>query len=85
MPRMEPPPAAGRNSPQSALMMVVLPEPLGPRNPKISPLPTGEAHVVNRGEFAEAKGQVIGCNGRRHRRRTAADMPDLSTPCGLST
>ena len=40
-------------------MMVVLPEPLGPRKPKSSPLSI-EADVVDCGEVAEADGEVVG-------------------------
>ena len=78
-------PSEGRSSPQSALMMVVLPEPFGPRKPKSSPLPTLEADVVDRGERAEADGEVIGCDDGGHSRRTVADMPDLRIRCALST
>ena len=36
------------------LIAVVLPDPLGPRSPKISPLADGEVQVVERDELAVA-------------------------------
>ncbi len=39
-------------------MVVVLPAPLGPRKPRISPLARGERDVADRGEVAVALGQV---------------------------
>ena len=44
-----------------------------------------EADVADRGERAEADGEMVGCNDGRHSRRTVADIPDLRICCALST
>jgi hypothetical protein len=60
MPRMVPVPSLGTSRPQRALMMVVLPEPLGPRKPKISPLSTSKLTSSTAVNVAEANGKVVG-------------------------
>ena len=52
-------PSVAGSSPVSIFIVVVLPQPLDPRKPKISPLLDAEAHVIDRGEVTEAAGQIV--------------------------
>ena len=90
MPRMVALPEVRGMRPQRARMMVVLPEPLGPRKPKSSPRSRSKLTSSDGGEVAEADGEVVGgddvaASARAHCRVTVADMPDLRTLLGLST
>ena len=58
-------PAVGGNSPQIRLTMVLLPEPLGPIRPKISPCATREVDAVDRAHAAEMLGQALELKHRR--------------------
>ena len=52
-------PAVGRYTPVSTLKQVVLPAPLGPISPRISPWLDVEADVVEGGHAAEAQGDRV--------------------------
>src|SRR5262249_43861597 len=52
-------PSLTGRSPVSIFMVVVLPEPLEPRKPKISPRAMRKTHVVDGDEIAKAAGQAI--------------------------
>ena len=54
-------PACGRWKPERTLTSVVLPAPLGPINPSISPLRKRDATLIDRVEPAEADGHASRC------------------------
>ena len=60
-----PEPADGVMMPQSIRMVVDFPAPLGPRNPKISPRPNGEADAIDGHKIAEPFLQVLHRDDRR--------------------
>ena len=60
-------PAVGRSTPQATFRSVVLPLPLGPISPTISPSSTLQRHAVERADAAEALGRIEDRQGRRHR------------------
>ena len=51
-------PSLGGSRPVSIFIVVVLPQPLEPRNPKISPRSMVKLDIVDRGKVAEPAGQV---------------------------
>ena len=53
-------PACGRWKPERTLTSVVLPAPFGPIRPSTSPFASGERHVVDRHQPAEADGDTLG-------------------------
>ena len=66
LPRKDTSPDVGVTSPVRQLKNVVLPAPLGPISPTISPSPTVEVDGVDRQQPAEALGHRPGLEQRRH-------------------
>ena len=69
-PSSDAPPPVARTMPSSTLMSVVLPAPLGPSRPKISPRPTSSAHAGQRLDAAPTQqpvavglAQILNVNG----------------------
>ena len=63
-------PASGAALPAIRLKVVLLPEPLGPMRPRISPCAHFEGHLIDRQESSEALGKPLDCQHRpscRHR------------------
>ena len=67
-------PADGRTNPLRTLKNVVLPAPLGPISPHV-PLSKRDVHPVQRGDAAEADGQVGDLDHRRRRPPAARGAP----------
>ena len=70
-------PLLGASNPASMRRVVVLPAPLGPRSPKISPGLHIERGVFDGDARAEAPRQVRGGNHRRPRRASVARNPSV--------
>ena len=62
-------PSLAGSSPVSIFMVVVLPQPLEPTKPKISPRSMSKLDMVDRGEVAEAAGQTA-----RHDHRLVVEL-----------
>ena len=67
-----PRPRSAGSRPVSIFIVVVLPQPLEPRKPKISPRSMRKLDMVDRDEVAEAHGQAAAPRSRRRRRRLVA-------------
>src|SRR5205085_2215826 len=65
-PAIESRPSLGASTVVSILIVVVLPAPLGPRNPKMTALRHRERDVVDRGEAVEALDEIAGLDDRGH-------------------
>src|SRR5260370_13962022 len=78
-------PLGRRQQPAQRLDDRRLPRSVGPKEAEQLSLAHREAHILHSGEVPEADGQPVRGDDRRHRSRTVADMPDFSTPSGLST
>ena len=83
MPRMLPVPSVGSKQSAERLDDGGLAGAVGAEEAEELSLADLEADVVDRGERAEADGEVIGCDDGGHSRRTVADMPDFRICCGV--